>query len=44
MTARIAWPSSSNTGLWLYGVGWAILALLIGFFYFWRAEARYGRG
>jgi teichoic acid transport system permease protein len=34
----------SNTGLWLYGAGWAILALTIGFFYFWRAEARYGRG
>jgi teichoic acid transport system permease protein len=37
-------PLVSNTGLWLYGVGWAILALIIGFFYFWRAEARYGRG
>jgi teichoic acid transport system permease protein len=34
----------SNTDLWLYGVGWAVLALVIGFFYFWRAEARYGRG
>jgi teichoic acid transport system permease protein len=34
----------STTGLWLYGVGWAILALIIGFIYFWRAEARYGRG
>ena len=34
----------SHTDLWLYAVGWAILALVIGFFYFWRAEARYGRG
>jgi teichoic acid transport system permease protein len=34
----------SNTGLWLYGFGWAILALIVGFFFFWRAEARYGRG
>jgi teichoic acid transport system permease protein len=34
----------SHTGLWLYAVGWAVLALVIGFFYFWRAEARYGRG
>jgi teichoic acid transport system permease protein len=37
-------PLVSNTGLWLYGVGWAILAVIIGFFYFWHAEARYGRG
>ncbi len=37
-------PLVSNTGLWLYAVGWAVLALIIGFFYFWRAEARYGRG
>jgi teichoic acid transport system permease protein len=34
----------SHTDLWLYAVGWAVLALVIGFFYFWRAEARYGRG
>ena len=34
----------SRTDLWLYAVGWAVLALVIGFFYFWRAEARYGRG
>ncbi len=34
----------SQTGLWLYAAGWAILALIVGFFYFWRAEARYGRG
>lgn len=29
--------------MWLWGAGWALLALAIGFFYFWRAEARYGR-
>ena len=34
----------SHADLWLYAVGWAVLALVIGFFYFWRAEARYGRG
>lgn len=37
-------PLVSNTDLWLYGVGWAIVAIIVGFFYFWRAEARYGRG
>jgi teichoic acid transport system permease protein len=29
---------------WYYAVGWAVLALAVGFFFFWRAEARYGRG
>jgi teichoic acid transport system permease protein len=30
--------------LWYYAVGWAILALVVGFFFFWRAETGYGRG
>jgi teichoic acid transport system permease protein len=30
--------------LWLYGAGWAIVALVIGFVFFWQAETRYGRG
>ncbi|GHG57412.1 transport permease protein [Flavimobilis marinus] len=29
--------------MWAVGAGWAILALVIGFVVFWRAEARYGR-
>ncbi|MEP7022901.1 MAG: ABC transporter permease [Actinomycetota bacterium] len=29
---------------WLIGAGWALLALFVGFFFFWRAEAKYGRG
>jgi len=33
-----------NTSLWLYGAGWAVLAIVIGFFVFWRAEVTYGRG
>jgi teichoic acid transport system permease protein len=33
-----------NTSLWIYGVGWAVLAIVIGFFVFWRAEVTYGRG
>ncbi len=37
-------PVVSTTGLWLYAAGWAVAALLIGFFFFWRAETRYGRG
>jgi teichoic acid transport system permease protein len=29
---------------WLYGAGWAVVALVIGFVFFWQAETRYGRG
>jgi teichoic acid transport system permease protein len=29
---------------WLYGAGWAVLALVVGFVFFWQAETRYGRG
>jgi teichoic acid transport system permease protein len=29
---------------WYYGIAWALLALVVGFFFFWRAEAHYGRG
>ncbi|MGW0804037.1 ABC transporter permease [Nonomuraea sp. NPDC002799] len=30
--------------VWLSCVAWAVLALVFGFWYFWRAEDRYGRG
>lgn len=37
-------PTSPLDGSkWLWGVGWAVLFFVIGFIYFWRAEARYGR-
>jgi teichoic acid transport system permease protein len=29
---------------WLFGIAWAVLALVVGFYFFWRAEAKYGRG
>jgi teichoic acid transport system permease protein len=29
---------------WYYGIGWAAFALVVGFFFFWRAEVKYGRG
>jgi teichoic acid transport system permease protein len=32
------------SALWLWGAGWAVAAIVIGFVFFWRAEARYGRG
>jgi teichoic acid transport system permease protein len=34
----------SQESMWLWGVGWAVVAAVIGFFVFWQAEARYGRG
>ncbi|MFD1659412.1 ABC transporter permease [Streptomyces caeni] len=30
--------------VWAYAVGWALLAGVGGFIYFWKAEERYGRG
>lgn len=29
---------------WAWGAGWAALALVVGLVFFWRGEARYGRG
>ncbi len=29
---------------WYYGAAWAVIALVVGFWFFWRAETRYGRG
>lgn len=33
-----------SSHLWLFGIGWAVVALLLGFWYFWRKEVYYGRG
>ncbi|MFE0191041.1 ABC transporter permease [Streptomyces sp. NPDC059008] len=30
--------------VWAFGIGWALLAGVVGFVYFWKAEERYGRG
>jgi teichoic acid transport system permease protein len=34
----------SPLGLWIAGAAWAVVILIIGFIFFWRAEVRYGRG
>jgi teichoic acid transport system permease protein len=34
----------AGSSLWMYGVGWALAAVVIGYFVFWRAEVTYGRG
>jgi teichoic acid transport system permease protein len=37
-------PTFISSHLWQFGVGWAVVALLIGFWFFWRKEVFYGRG
>ena len=37
-------PVGDPAHYWYYAVGWAVLALVVGFLYFWRAEVKYGRG
>ena len=37
-------PVTDPSHYWYYAIAWAVLALIVGFFFFWRAEAKYGRG
>lgn len=37
-------PYANPNYFWFFGIGWALLAIVVGFFFFWRAEMRYGRG
>jgi len=37
-------PTTSISELWLAGIGWAVVTLVVGAVYFWQAETRYGRG
>jgi teichoic acid transport system permease protein len=37
-------PVVSQSALWVYAVAWALVAVVAGFIFFWRAETRYGRG
>ena len=37
-------PIATTNELWLAGVGWAIVTLVVGAVFFWQAETRYGRG
>lgn len=42
--AMLAEPATPLSGeLWLVGLGWALVVLVVGFVVFWRDEARYGR-
>jgi teichoic acid transport system permease protein len=37
-------PTSSISELWLAGIGWAVVTLVVGVVFFWQAETKYGRG
>jgi teichoic acid transport system permease protein len=37
-------PVVGEPALWGYAIGWAVVAAVAGFFLFWQAETRYGRG
>jgi len=37
-------PTFVSSHLWQIGAGWAVVALLFGFWFFWRKEVFYGRG
>jgi teichoic acid transport system permease protein len=37
-------PDVVTSELWLAGIGWAIVTLVVGVVFFWQAETRYGRG
>jgi teichoic acid transport system permease protein len=37
-------PITNPAHYWYYGIAWAVVALVVGFYFFWRAEAQYGRG
>jgi len=37
-------PDIVTSELWLAGIGWAVVTLVVGVVFFWQAETRYGRG
>lgn len=42
--ASLLTGETASASIWWWGVGWAVATVTLGFVYFWRAEARYGRG
>jgi teichoic acid transport system permease protein len=43
-SAYCHYVGANPSHFWLYAIGWAVVALAVGFYFFWRAETRYGRG
>ena len=44
MASAYCHPVTNPAHYWYYGIAWAVFALVVGFYFFWRAEAQYGRG
>ena len=44
LSAHCHYAGANPAHFWYYAIGWAVVALVAGFFFFWRAETRYGRG
>jgi teichoic acid transport system permease protein len=36
--------TTTTNDLWLAGIGWAVVTLIVGVLFFWQAETKYGRG
>ncbi len=43
-SASCKYAGANPAHFWYYAIGWSLIAVVVGFYFFWRAETRYGRG
>jgi teichoic acid transport system permease protein len=43
-SAYCHYTGANPAHFWYYAIGWALVSIVAGFIFFWRAETRYGRG
>ncbi len=43
-SAYCHYSGANPAHFWYYAIGWALVSIVVGFVFFWRAETRYGRG
>jgi len=43
-SAYCHYTGANPAHFWYYAAGWAVVSIIVGFYFFWRAETRYGRG
>jgi teichoic acid transport system permease protein len=43
-SAYCHYSGANPAHFWYYATGWALVSIVAGFIFFWRAETRYGRG
>ncbi len=43
-SAYCHYTGANPAHFWYYAAGWALVSIIVGFYFFWRAETRYGRG